>query len=254
MLNGALIMNDAATRGQKVLPDSGYFVDHPSTLNEPVIETQFKSIFELSNATATVPRACVAAQPKGDAWRCNFAQHAYASIEAPIMVVQSTLDLWQTGCIMTAGHSAYYCDNCSLPAWRGCMPFWKGSFTTPSFNCTHDQMAQVRSFQSDVQEAVTSVATASKQGNGLFLHACHDHCIVFHSDGWAGHVVNGVAASSAIAAWWASGAGSPAPQHTYVDTCLRDWNGTSCNPSCGAVLDTPGIIHGRDILEYPFLP
>lgn len=217
----------------KVLPDSGYFVDHATTFGEPVIEDQFKSIFKLSNATTTVPASCLATQKVGDEWKCNFAQYVYETIASPIMIVQSTLDLWQTGCIMTSGYSQYYCDNCSLPVWRGCMPFWKGTFTSP-FNCTHQQMSQVRAFQSDVQNAVTSVTTASKPGNGVFLHACHDHCIVFSTDKWSNHIVNGVAASDAVASWWASSPASPAKEHTHVDACLRNWNGTSCNPSCGA--------------------
>ena len=48
-------------RRYKVMPDSGYFVDHRTTNNESVIAAQFKSIFELSNASATVPPNCVAA-------------------------------------------------------------------------------------------------------------------------------------------------------------------------------------------------
>ena len=213
----------------KVLPDSGFFVDHLSTRGEPVIEHQFRSIYAFSNAS--LPPACLAARPPADAWQCNFAAGAYATTAAPLFVVQSALDLWQTGCVMTAGASPYYCANCSLPEWKQCMPFWRGSFV--GANCTHSQMALVRSFQVDVIAMVTNNSAASKAGNGMFVHGCHDHCIVFHNDRYTGHAIHGISAAAAVAAWWRDSSVAAAATHSHVDHCLRNWNGSPCNPTCG---------------------
>ena len=113
----------------KVLPDSGYFVEHNSTRDEPVIAEQFQAIYELSNAS--VPPAClqnaqaeaaaalsdtngphVEAAPSAAAWRCNFAQGAFATMQAPVFVVQSTLDLWQTVrhllCLLSSAETRTY--------------------------------------------------------------------------------------------------------------------------------------------------
>ena len=39
---------------------------------------------------------------------------------------------------------------------------------------------------------------------------------------------------AAVEAWWQDGDGSvPAAKHTHVEGCLRDWDGTPCNPTCG---------------------
>jgi hypothetical protein len=39
---------------------------------------------------------------------------------------------------------------------------------------------------------------------------------------------------AAVEAWWQDGDGSgPAGKHTHVEGCLRDWDGTPCNPTCG---------------------
>ena len=213
----------------KVLPDSGFFVDHLSTRGERVIEDQFRAIHAFSNAS--LPPACLAARPAADAWQCNFAAGAFATTAAPLFVVQSALDLWQTGCVMTAGASPYYCANCSLPEWKQCMPFWRGSFA--GANCSRAQMSLVRGFQSDVIAMVTNNTAASRAGNGMFLHGCHDHCIVFHNDRYAGHAINGVSAAAAVARWWADSSGAPAAVHSHVDHCLRDWDGMPCNPTCG---------------------
>ena len=134
---------------------------------------------------------------------------------------------------MTAGASPYYCANCSLPEWRQCMPFWRGTFV--GANCTHDQYGLIRGFQQDVIAMISNNSAASKAGNGLFVHGCHDHCIVFHDDRLLGHKIDGVSAAEAVAAWWSddSPGGSAAAKHTHVDHGLRQWNGMPSNPTCG---------------------
>ena len=68
----------------------------------PVYEPMMKHLFFVSNSTAGVNQHCIAATPKYDAWKCNFAQNSYAHTQAPIFALNSALDSWQSSCIYTA--------------------------------------------------------------------------------------------------------------------------------------------------------
>ena len=59
------------------------------------------NIFRLSNATGGLNAACIAATPRVERWRCNFAAPSYEFTSAPIFVLNSALDAWQTACIYT---------------------------------------------------------------------------------------------------------------------------------------------------------
>jgi hypothetical protein len=93
-------------------------------------------------------------------------------------------------------------------------------------------MGQIHDFQLDVIAIVSNNTAAARRGNGMFLHGCHDHCIVFHSDRYHGHEIQGISAAAAFAAWWSDDVTAAAATHTHIDTCLRNWDGTPCNPTC----------------------
>ena len=61
-----------------------------------------KHLFNASNATGGVNQNCIAAMPTEEQWKCNFASHAYAHTQAPIFVLNSALDSWQSSCIFTS--------------------------------------------------------------------------------------------------------------------------------------------------------
>lgn len=83
-------------------PISGFFLDHPTVAGAPVYETMMKNLFFESNASTGVNRHCIAATTLDEQWKCNFAAGSYSHTQAPIFVLNSALDSWQTSCIYTA--------------------------------------------------------------------------------------------------------------------------------------------------------
>jgi hypothetical protein len=93
----------ATLRRFKVLPGSGFFLEHDTVEGKPVYADQIRNIFALSNSTGGVPAGCIAAFPDpADHYKCMFAQHAYAHIKAPVFLENSALDAFQMWCIFSA--------------------------------------------------------------------------------------------------------------------------------------------------------
>jgi hypothetical protein len=103
----------------KVAPVSGFFLQQDNVVGQSVYQEQVQSIFALSNAVAGVNQECVAAF-QGEEWRCNFAGPAYAHTRAAVMVIDSSIDSWQTACILTAapGNGGQNC--AAVEGWEFC--------------------------------------------------------------------------------------------------------------------------------------
>ncbi len=76
-----------------VLPS---FSQSSTVIGEPIYADQIKTIHYLSNATAGVNAACVAAQSAGYEWVCNMASNVYPYITSPFFALNSHTDSWQT--------------------------------------------------------------------------------------------------------------------------------------------------------------
>ena len=69
----------------KAAPISGFFLDHDTIEGKPVYAKQMANIFELANASGGVNAACVAASPRDERWKCNFAEKgACTAIHVPV--------------------------------------------------------------------------------------------------------------------------------------------------------------------------
>eukprot|EP00854_Cymbomonas_tetramitiformis_P007035 gene7035-8391_t len=187
----------------KAAPCSGFFLDHPNAEGLPVYTQQMKAIFALSNATAGMNAACIAAHsPTGDQWKCNLAQYTYAHVQTPIMVLNSALDCWSTGCILAAEREAPGASqngNCSASTAfpKGCACYGCAIERT----CSASAFQRFQDWEHSFLEALTAPATYHKPGNGAFIYSCYTHCAgsqsLFNSI-----EVDGVTMQAAVSAWW----------------------------------------------------
>jgi len=76
------------------MPDSGFFLDYENPIKR--YHSSMIWTFEMMACESGVNDACVAAwKPKGQAWKCFFAQHTSPFIQTPIFPLQSVYDSWQ---------------------------------------------------------------------------------------------------------------------------------------------------------------
>ena len=81
-------------RRLKAVPVSGFFLMHDDRSGAPTWPDQMKYVATMQNATGGLNRACVAAQPSTEVWRCIFANYSYAYSATPMFPLQSTFDSW----------------------------------------------------------------------------------------------------------------------------------------------------------------
>ena len=219
----------------KAAPISGFFLEHETVDGRPVYIEEMKSIFQLANSSSGVNAACIAAHTRtGDTWRCNFAEHAFAHTNAPILPLNSALDSWQTTCIYTArlapgfpnqtGTENGECGNAPL--------HWSGCAHDPE-SCDVEQIERMNSYMDDFETALMTAKTLSKPGNGAFIHSCHTHCEAQTSAFWT-FAVNNVTMEAATARWWRADVSEPAVAHTYSPCRYhsRPDEPYKCNPTC----------------------
>ena len=113
----------------KVTPLSGFFVDHPSVEGLAVYERQMAYVFSMTNASGGVNEACIAATPRNESFRCNFAEQAFQYTTSPIFPLNSAMDAWQMQCIFSprlppgfpAQTDPEMNGNCAaVPGWHFC--------------------------------------------------------------------------------------------------------------------------------------
>eukprot|EP00929_Paragymnodinium_shiwhaense_P009220 TRINITY_DN113303_c0_g1_i1.p1 TRINITY_DN113303_c0_g1~~TRINITY_DN113303_c0_g1_i1.p1 ORF type:complete len:464 (-),score=47.79 TRINITY_DN113303_c0_g1_i1:219-1436(-) len=213
------------------VPMSGFFLLHNTVEGKAVYADQMKAIFELANSTAGVDSKCLAAKEESSRWMCNFAEHVYEHIEAPVFLLNSALDQFQSTCIYTSDfpdnypHTSVNC-NCSAADSRG-----PCSVNTEA--CSAKQIESMNQYMVDFDDVMQNAGkTYRKQGNGAFIHSCHTHGEALQA-GWNAIEVNGVSMQQAVSLWWHSSGDEVAATHSY-QACR--YNGTQtpkqCNPTC----------------------
>lgn len=215
----------------KSSPISGMFLFHDTVEGKSVYQTEMKTIFALANSTHGVNDKCIAAMSAEDAWKCNFAQMAYAHIEAPIFALNSALDAWSTGCIFTSELPSGY-PNQTGTANGVCSSAkgWKECSDNP-LRCSSKQIVSMNQFITDFNSMMSATSTHSKPGNGAFVHSCHTHCEA-QSAAWNKFSINGVTMQQAFSKWWNSD-NEPAESHTYAACTYHTSPVAQCSPSCG---------------------
>ncbi len=77
------------------LPDDGFFMDNSYSEANGWATLQ-RWVFEAQNSTAGLSKSCLDMyNPKGEAWKCFFAQYAAPLIEVPLFALQPMYDAYQ---------------------------------------------------------------------------------------------------------------------------------------------------------------
>lgn len=208
---------------------SGFFLNHNTVEDKPVYPEQIKYIYGLSNATHGVNEDCIVDKASSDQWRCNFGPGVYPYIKNPIFPLDSIIDSWQSGCILTSepvvnGSTAN--GNCSaVPGWHDCA----GNIE----KCDVRQIVNVVQYQKDFLTAISSASTYDKNGNGMFIYSCHTHCAGQDSHAFTTYKINNVTMQQALSKWWNSDDSTPAPQNRYSPCIYNLTPPYECNPTCG---------------------
>jgi hypothetical protein len=139
-----------SVRTFKAAPVSGFFLQHDTQqmIDNPrmassnpqqfsVVEgvsfpAQMRRVFEMQHCAGGVSQACIAAQPKGEEWRCMMAAPTLAAATVPTFVINSAADSWQLGNILKLPHGPP--DTCSRVGFGG---------------CDETQLSQIQSYMDD---------------------------------------------------------------------------------------------------------
>eukprot|EP01147_Barroeca_monosierra_P004998 gene4997-6947_t len=156
----------------KALAFSGFFLKHNNVKDKPVYPEQMKAIFELSNATSSIPANCLNNKTSSDAWQCMFAPEIYSTLSSPFFIINSALDAWQTRCII-AGELAP--KNSTDNGHCGAVAGWTKCSAILDV-CTTKQMKTLISYEHEFVNTLEDIETYSKDGNGGFISSCHTHC------------------------------------------------------------------------------
>ncbi|KAJ9448584.1 Pectin acetylesterase 5 [Diplonema papillatum] len=226
----------------KTVALSGFFLDHNSVYGQPAYETQIRNIHAMSNASlgGGLNAACVQHYlPSGEDWKCNFAQYTYDFIPTPLFIINSGLDLYQTGCILTGVVPA------GFPSGNTTGACGEGSYATcaasPDTECNATEIVALNQYTTDFVTILGNARSAALPGHGAFIHSCHTHC-ESESANIDVVAVDGVTMRDALSEWWDS-VNEPSSMHTYLPCLRKTGNVTNrlCNPTCGtdAMTDHP---------------
>ena len=156
------------------MPHSGFFPDYElkgaeAGTQKGHFHSGQKWVFEAMNATGSLNAACVEAlSPRGEAWKCIFAEHTAPFISTPVFALQSQYDRWTSG---------------------------------SEFGASSQDVAMIREQGSLVSGLVQS-SLLSSAANGAFLDSCHHHM-----GGWDSIIIDGMSMKDAFAAWYADPGG-----------------------------------------------
>lgn len=216
----------------KAAPISGFFLDHDTVAGEAVYAQEMKTIFELANATGGVNAGCIAASPRSEHWKCNFASRSYEFTSTPIMPLNSALDSWQTSCIYTSELPPNFpnqtgTENGECAALDG----WGDCANNPEA-CSTTQIGAMNTYITDFQSIMTHKVTYTKPGNGAFIHSCHTHCEAQNDESYTTFAVGGVTMQRAVSKWWAADGTAPASENSYASCEYKTTSPYKCNPTC----------------------
>ena len=91
----------------KALAASGFFLDYPSFGGPRVYADQMRGVFAMQGLAATLPAACQAAQPAGEAWRCLLATNVAPTVASPLFLAGHVTRLHR--CLLLAAWSLCCC-------------------------------------------------------------------------------------------------------------------------------------------------
>ena len=203
-------------RRLKAVPVSGFFLMHDDRSGAPTWPDQMKHVASMQNATGGLNRACVAAQPSTEAWRCIFANYSYAYSATPMFPLQSTFDSWQLGNI-----------------WRADEDCGASNFA----NCTRAAVDRLNAYRAsmlaDMGVGYFARGKSQRPGEGGFVETCYEHVAAqgAHFDRYA---LRGVVERDAVGRWWDAPATAPASEHWYLPCKLSEAAPHQCMPTCGA--------------------
>ena len=217
------------------MPISGYFLDAVSLTGVKQYGAQMAVIHALSNASTNAE--CEAAYAGAEAYKCNMAEYVYPFIRAPVFVLNSFADSWQSSCVMTAApvfspHSLAN-GNCS-----GLPNFWHSWYpcTSNPANCTPAQIAELYiPFGAEMVTSIsaTNAAKSGAAGSGGFLTSCHTHCEALN---YFDTFTIGTPSMRDVAAAWITAnqkSGGASKPQWLVDAPYAAVPPYVTNPSCG---------------------
>ncbi len=162
---------------------SGFFLDSPNALNQPVYSSQMQAVFTFQNLSDSVNQGCIENNPSMP-WLCIFAPTTYAYVKSPMMIVNADYDLWQLVNILGVNDDSF--EDCSNNGPQG---------------CTADQMDQVNAYANEMLDQMTGSPGASRPYNGIFIHSCWTHGCETDSGCWEYTEIDGVSIANAVASW-----------------------------------------------------
>ena len=215
------------------MPVSGFFLNHANPEGQYIYGSGIRAIHALSNASTD--SACEAQYAAtGDTWKCNMAEYVYPFLKAPVFVLNSIYDSWQSECIMTAEPvynetASMVNGNCSAsPGWNKCAIYPNA--------CTANQLtAGYLPFGEHMTNFFKTSKKALTPGNGGFLTSCHTHCDAMYDNPFTENIVGGKSMSQATHEWYAvnTAATPPLPPLWAIDCAYSTMPGNElCNPTC----------------------
>ncbi|GMH76033.1 hypothetical protein TrST_g9430 [Triparma strigata] len=214
-------------------PISGFFLmDRQNVHDEFVMSAQMKTIFELSNATIGVHQGCIENTDSENHYKCNTAPEALKYIEQPIFVLDSSMDSWQSGCIMT--NKAIDYDNTATRDMPNGLCSAAEGFEDCGGNvenCDDEQIYSVVEYQGSFVRLLTNTAGYKKENSGAFIYPCFTHCAGQDDNSFAGFTVDGVTMSAAVNNWWQGNGIDGAVTKSYLSQ-IYNLDSSNPNPTC----------------------
>eukprot|EP00948_MAST-09A_sp_MAST-9A-sp1_P001447 g1447.t1 len=182
----------------KFLVDSGYFGDFQNFENKSLVARQFKALYSLANTSGSLSRACLKNQTSDNKWRCQLAPESLNHIQAPIFIVQSIFDAWQTS------RSAFLTEIGFNNVRQNFIV--NGTNLTKCFkdprNCSSPVKAQMRTFIQQMNTSLSENNILRRNATGAFVNRCYLHQFLVSAPMWNKVKINGITLQEAITEWW----------------------------------------------------
>lgn len=208
----------------KILPDSGFFLNHKNLNNKFIYEAQMRNVVNIQNCS--LPKNCLQGKSSNEFWKCFFAPEIYKTLETSIFILNSVYDLYQTQCILTEefvslDNTVHACS--AIPGWYNC---------TQEMNfCTPSQIEILTEYKNDILYQMQESSNWNKSGNGAFLFSCYSHKAMTYPGNWHIISVDGVSMQEAVTLWRNS-QDNPAEDHIYLPCTYNQSKPYNCNPTC----------------------
>lgn len=210
-------------------PISGFFVDYPSVSGPHVYGDEIRSIYGISNASTNAD--CQAFYRRtNDDWKCNMAQYVYDFVRAPLFVLNSHYDSWQTGCILTSEpvtSNPFANGNCSAtPGWNAC--------ARTIANCSAAQITNTMvPFGRYMDDTLRASRKFGEPGQGGFISSCHTHCEAQGGD-FDTFKIGDATMVQAFTTWMEANMVNRAPSgpNWHFDCAYSPTGNHQCNPTC----------------------